>query len=163
SSVVIMFAGLFVVGAGLFRTGLAQMAGTLLIRWSGNSEKRLFVFLLLIVAFVGAFMSNTGTVAIMLPVVMSIAISLRTAVSKFLIPLPFALNLSGSLTLIASPPNLIVSQALVDHGFRQLSFFDITPIGIIGVIIGVTYMYLVRNILLPKNDKKKLPKSKKKT
>lgn len=163
SSVVIMFAGLFVVGAGFFRTGLAQMAGTLLIRWSGNSEKRLFVFLLLIVAFVGAFMSNTGTVAIMLPVVMSIAISLRTAVSKFLIPLSYAANLSGALTLIASPPNLIVSQALVDHGFRQLSFFDITPIGIIGVIIGVTYMYLVRNILLPKNDKKKLPKSKKKT
>lgn len=155
NSVVIMIAGLFVVGAGIFRTGLAQKAGSLLLHWSGNSEKRLFILLLLIVAFVGAFMSNTGTVAIMLPVVMSIAISIKTDISKFLIPLSYAASLSGLLTLIASPPNLIVSQTLVDNGFERLAFFDITPIGIVGVIVGVIYMFLVRNILLPKSNNKK--------
>ena len=74
NSVVIMIAGLFIIGAGIFRTGLAQMAGNLLLRSSGDSEKKLFVLLLVIVAIVGAFMSNTGTVALMLPIVVSIAI-----------------------------------------------------------------------------------------
>src|SRR5690554_1766437 len=73
NSVVIMIAGLFIIGAGILRTGLAQMAGNLLLRFSGDSEKRLFFLLLVIVACVGAFMSNTGTVALMLPIVVSIA------------------------------------------------------------------------------------------
>ena len=72
-------------------------------------------------------------------------------------------QLSGTLTLIASPPNLIVSQALVDHGFKQLSFFQITPIGVACVLVGVAYMYLVRNILLPKGDAKTVLKRKKTT
>ncbi len=155
NSVVIMIAGLFVVGAGILRTGLAQKAGNLLLRWSGNSENKLFILLLLIVAFVGAFMSNTGTVAIMLPVVISVAISLKADTSKFLIPLSYAASLSGLLTIIASPPNLIISQTLVDHGYDRLGFFDITPIGIIGVITGISYLFLVRNRLLPKNQGKK--------
>ncbi|HHY72133.1 MAG TPA: SLC13 family permease [Bacillus bacterium] len=155
NSVVIMIAGLFVVGAGILRTGLAQKAGNLLLRWSGNSEKKLFVLLLCIVVFIGSFMSNTGTVAIMLPVVISIALSIKTDVSKFLIPLSYAASLSGLMTLIASPPNLIISQTLVDHGFQRLGFFDITPIGIIGAITGITYLFVVRNILLPNRKNKK--------
>lgn len=155
NSVVIMIAGLFVVGAGILRTGLAQKAGNLLLSWSGNSENKLFILLLLIVASVGAFMSNTGTVAIMLPVVISIAISLKADTSKFLIPLSYVASLSGLLTLIASPPNLIISQTLADHGYDRLGFFDITPIGIIGVITGISYLFLARNKLLPKNQGKK--------
>ncbi len=161
--VVIMFAGLFVVGAGIFQTGLARKAGDLLVRLSGESENRLLVMLMLIVASVGAFMSNTATVALMLPVVLSMAMSLKTSPAKYLIPLTYAANLSGTLTLIASPPNLIVSQALVDHGFKQLSFFQITPIGVACVLVGVAYMYLVRNILLPKGDAKTVLKRKKTT
>ncbi|KAA9030611.1 SLC13 family permease [Niallia endozanthoxylica] len=155
NSVVIMIAALFVVGAGIRRTGLAQKAGDLLLHWSGNSEKKLFIFLLLIVLFVGSFMSNTGTVAIMLPVVISIAISIKRDVSKFLIPLSFTASLSGLMTLIASPPNLIVSQLLSDNGFERLSFFSITPIGVVAAITGITYLFLVRNILLPDNQSKK--------
>ncbi len=155
NSVVIMIAGLFVVGAGILRTGLAQKAGNLLLHWSGNSEKKLFVLLLLIVIFVGSFMSNTGTVAIMLPVVISIAISIKKDVSKFLIPLSYAASLSGLMTLIASPPNLIISQILAEHGFERLSFFDITPIGIIAATTGIIYLFLVRNILLPNGQNKK--------
>ncbi|MEC1716076.1 SLC13 family permease [Schinkia azotoformans] len=155
NSVVIMIAGLFVVGAGILRTGLAQKAGNLLLHWSGNSEKKLFILLLLIVIFVGSFMSNTGTVAIMLPVVISIAISIKKDVSKFLIPLSYAASLSGLMTLIASPPNLIISQTLAEHGFERLKFFDITPIGIIAAITGILYLFLVRNILLPNGQNKK--------
>ncbi|WP_192599360.1 SLC13 family permease [Sporosarcina limicola] len=152
NSVVIMIASLFIVGAGILRTGLAQQAGNLLLRYSADSEKRLFILLLAIAATVGAFMSNTGTVAIMLPIVVSVAISINSSPSKFLIPLSYIASFSGLLTLIASPPNLIVSQMLVDHGFEKLGFFEITPIGIIGVIIGIIYLFLIRNTLLPNGE-----------
>lgn len=153
NSVVIMIAALFVIGAGILRTGLAQMAGTLLLRYSGDSEKRLFILLLVIVASVGAFMSNTGTVALMLPIVISIAISINSSPSKYLIPLSYMASFSGLLTLIASPPNLIISQMLVDNGYEKLGFFQIAPIGVIGVIIGLIYLYSFRNALLPKGKK----------
>ncbi|WP_438318126.1 SLC13 family permease [Sporosarcina sp. FA9] len=153
NSVVIMIAGLFIVGAGIFRTGLAQMAGNILLRSSGDSEKKLFILLLTIVAVVGAFMSNTGTVALMLPIVVSVAISIKSSPTKFLIPLSYMASFSGLLTLIASPPNLIVSQQLVDNGFEKLGFFEITPIGIVGVVVGIIYLFAVRNILLPKENR----------
>lgn len=151
NSVVIMIAGLFVVGAGILRTGLAQMAGNLLLTWSGDSERKLFFLLLTIVACVGAFMSNTGTVALMLPVVVSIAISIKESPSKYLIPLAYIGSLSGLLTLIASPPNLIVSQTLVDYGFERLGFFQITPIGVIAIIVAIFYLFLVRKTVIPNN------------
>lgn len=149
NSVVIMIAGLFVIGAGLLNTGLAQMAGNFLLKVSGDSEKKLFFFLLIIVACVGAFMSNTGTVALMLPVVISIAHSIKASPSKYLIPLAYVGSLSGLLTLIASPPNLIVSQTLEDYGFDKLSFFQVTPIGIVAMIVGIIYLYFVRNTIIP--------------
>lgn len=152
NSVVIMIAALFVVGAGILRTGLAGMAGNLLLKWSGDSELKLFVLLLIIVATVGAFMSNTGTVALMLPIVVSIAMSIKVSPSKFLLPLSYIASMSGLMTLIASPPNLIVSQILVDNGFEKLGFFTITPVGIIATITAIIYLVFVRNILLP-NEK----------
>ena len=155
NSVVLMIAGLFVVGAGILRTGLAGMAGRLLLKWSGDSELKLFVLLLVIVGSVGAFMSNTGTVALMMPIVVSIAISMKESPSKFLLPLSYVASLSGLMTLIASPPNLIVSQLLVDRGYDKLSFFEMTPIGIVGMIVGITYLVLIRNVLLP-NDKSRI-------
>lgn len=154
NSVVIMVAGLFIISAGILRTGLAKMASNLLLRSSGESETKLFIILLAIVGFIGAFMSNSGTVALMLPVVVSIALSLKSSPAKFLIPLSYVASLSGLLTLIASPPNLIVSQTLSENGFEKLSFFQITPIGIIGVITGIIFLTLTRNILLP-NDKRR--------
>lgn len=150
NNVVIMIAGLFIVGAGILRTGLAQQAGNVLLKSSGNSDGKLFVLLLVIVAVVGAFMSNTGTVAILLPIVMSIALSTNRNPSQFLIPLSYMASFSGLLTLIASPPNLIVNQLLIDHGLHRLGFFEITPIGIIGVVSGILYLSIVRKYLLPK-------------
>ena len=131
------------------------MAGKLLLTWSGESEKKLFFLLLVIVAVVGSFMSNTGTVALMLPVVVSIAMSINSSPSKYLIPLSYIGSLSGLMTLIASPPNLIVSQTLVDHGYEKLGFFEITPIGIIAVTTGIFYLYFVRNTLLPSSKSRK--------
>lgn len=149
NTVVIMIAGLFVVGAGLLRTGLAQQAGNLLLRFAGDSETKLFFLLMIIVGFVGAFMSNTGTVALMLPIVISIAISIKSSPSKYLIPLSYVGSLTGLLTLIASPANLIASQTLTEAGFQPLSFFQITPVGVIALVVGIVYLYFTRNHLLP--------------
>ena len=146
NSVVIMIAGLFVVGAGIVRTGLAQSAGNLLLKWSGKSEMKLFVLLLIITGSVGSFMSNTGVVALMLPIVISIAISINSSPSKYLIPLSYISSISGLMTLIATPANLIVSQVLVDNGFEKLGFFEITPLGIIGITTGIVYFLLLENM-----------------
>lgn len=155
NSTVIMLAGLFVVGGGILRTGLAGKAGNLLLRYSKNDEKRLFIILLVVVAIVGSFISNTGTVAILLPIVMSIALSMKLSSSKFLIPLAFAANLSGLMTLISTPTNLIVSQVLTDYGFEKMGFFTITPLGIVAFLTGLIYLYLTRNFLLPKESKRR--------
>lgn len=149
NQVVIMIAGLFIVGAGIFRTGLAQMGANMMVRFSGNSEKRLYVLLLVIVACIGAFLSNTGTVALMLPIVVSVALSIGKNPTKYLMPLSFIASMSGLLTLIASPPNLIVSQLLTDNDFGKLKFFDITPIGIIAVIACIIYLFFVQDKLIP--------------
>ena len=158
NSVVIMIAGLFVVGAGIVRTGLAQSAGNMLLKWSGESEQKLFVLLLIITGSVGAFMSNTGTVALMLPIVISIAININSSPSKYLIPLSYISSLSGLLTLIATPANLIVSQVLVDNGYEKLGFFEITPVGVIAIIVGIIYFVFARNIILPNGKNKNLVK-----
>ena len=149
NSIVIMMAGLFVIGAGILRTGLAAMAGNLLLKWSGDHELRLFVLLLIIVAVVGAFMSNTGTVALMLPIVVSVALSIQSSPSKYLLPLSYLASMSGLMTLIASSTNLVVSQTLEANGFQGFSFFTITPIGIIAATVVIIYLVIVRNKLLP--------------
>lgn len=154
--IVIMVVGLFIIGAGIYRTGLAQMAGALLLKWSHDSERRLFVLILVIVAIVGAFMSNTGTVALMMPIVVSLALSLNKSPSKYLLPLSYIASMSGLLTLIASPTNLIVSELLVEAGYNSLGFFEITPIGIISVIVVIIYLVAVRNTLLPTQSSREL-------
>lgn len=148
--VVIMIVGLFIISAGIYRTGLASMAGSMLRKWSRNSERRLFVLILVTVAIVGAFMSSTGTVALMIPIVVSLAVSIKKSPSKYLLPLSYIASMSGLLTLIASPTNLIVSELLVESGYDGLGFFTITPIGIVAVIVVIIYLLLVRNFLIPK-------------
>lgn len=152
NSVVVMIAALFVVSGGIFRTGLASMAGNLLLKWSNNSEIKLLFLLMLIVGILSAFMSNTGTVAVLLPVVVSIALGMKTSPAKFLIPLAFASSLGGVLTLIGTPPNIIVSQTLVDFGYERLSFFDFTPIGIVALGTGMLFLMVFRKALLPKQN-----------
>lgn len=152
NSVVVMIAGLFVVGAGIFRTGLAESAGKLVIHWSGGSQIRLLILIMLVVAVLSAFMSNTGTVAMLMPVVISVAMKMNASPSKFLMPLAYASSLGGVLTLIGTPPNLIVSQALVDYGYEPLGFFDYTPIGIVALVTGMLFLILFGKFLIPNHN-----------
>ncbi|MDH6304413.1 di/tricarboxylate transporter [Parabacteroides sp. PF5-5] len=156
NSVVIMMIGLFVVGGAIFKTGLAKMIGSKIIQSAGQSELKLFVLIVLVTAFIGAFVSNTGTVALMLPIVVSVAASANISPSRFLMPLAFASSMGGMMTLIGTPPNLVVQETLSKAGFNDISFFTFTPIGIVCIIVGLLVLIpLSKKFLVKKEDKKK--------
>lgn len=136
SPIVVMMAGLFIVGGGIFGTGLAKQVGTSILNLAGNNETRLFVLLMLTTAAVGAFVSNTGTVALMLPIVVSLARAAGFSPARLLMPLAFAGSMGGMLTLIGTPPNLIVRDALAEAGYEAPGFFTFTPIGVICIVVG---------------------------
>ncbi len=140
ASIVIIIAGLFVVGAGIFQTGVADAMGRSLAKLGRGSEVRLLIFLMLLVAFLSAFMSSTGAVAVLLPVVISLARDARTSPAKLLIPLAFGSLIGGMLTLIGTPPNLVVADELAKLGYEPFGFFSFTPIGLAVLLVGVVYM-----------------------
>ena len=153
--IVAMMAGLFVVGGGIFSTGLAKKLGTGILGMAGRDETRLFVLLMLTTAFVGAFVSNTGTVALMLPIVVSLARGANISPARLLMPLAFAGSMGGMLTLIGTPPNLIVRDALVNAGYEPLRFFSFTPVGILCIAVGIlTLIPLTRRFLKERDGKK---------
>ena len=146
---ILLIAGLFVVGEGLVRTGVAYQVGVWLTRLAGASETRLLVLLMLAVAGLGAFMSSTGVVAIFIPVVLGITSRLGIGPGRLMMPMAFAALLSGLLTLIATPPNLVINDALRGAGLRPFGFFSITPIGLLALALGVVYMMTLGRRLLP--------------
>ena len=150
--VVLMMVGLFVVGGGIFRTGLAKLVSSRILRLAGKNETLLFILVMLVTAFVGAFVSNTGTVALMIPIVVSIAVSANINPRRLLMPLAFASSM-GILTLIATPPNLIVSEELEKNGYEPLSFFSFTPVGLVGLSIGIVVLFFLSKIFLSGSDK----------
>ena len=155
--IVIMIAALFVVGEGLFQTGVARAMGRLPAKLAGDSEVRLIAVLMLLVAFLSAFMSSTGTVAVMLPVAMGLAWDRGIAPSRLLIPLSIASLLGGMLTLIGTAPNIVVSNQLQAAGREPFGFFAFTPVGLVMVAIGVIFMAGVGRKLLPDREAPGVP------
>ena len=162
NTTVIMMIGLFIVGGGIFQTGLAKMIGSKVMTLAGNSEIRLFLLVMIVTSAIGMFVSNTGTVALMLPIVVSMAAAAGTSSRRLLMPLAFASSMGGMMTLIGTPPNLIVSDTLESAGFEPLSFFSFLPVGLVTLLVGVLYLLPATKMLAPKNkakDKKKTGKS----
>ena len=137
NSIVVMMVGLFVVGGAIFRTGLAKMIGGRIVKMAGKSELRLLVLTMLVTAGIGAFVSNTGTVALMLPILVSLAADGGIQTRRLLMPMAFASSMGGMLTLIGTPPNLVVNNQLQEAGLEGLGFFSFTPIGIVCIVTGV--------------------------
>jgi di/tricarboxylate transporter len=154
--VVLIIAGLFVVGGALVQTGVADRMGTWLGRVAGTREVSLIVIIMAVAALLSGFMSSTGTTAVLLPIVVSLARDARISPSKLLIPLALASLLGGILTLIGTPPNLVVSNQLVSEGLAPFGFFNFTPIGLIMLVIGVGFMALVGRFLLPDRQREEL-------
>ena len=151
NSVVIMMIGLFVVGAGIFRTGLAKMISSKILQTAGQNENKLFILVMLVTASIGAFVSNTGTVAVMMPIIVSMAASANISPRRYLMPLAFASSM-GMFTLISTPPNLVIQNALVDAGYEALSFFSFAPIGFIALGIGVVVLFFLSKLLVSNSD-----------
>ena len=144
---VILIAALFIIGDGLVRTGVATQMGSWLVKVAGHSEVKMLVFLMLTVAGLGAFMSSTGVVAIFIPVVLSVCARMNTSPSRLMMPLSFAGLISGMMTIVATPPNLVINSELVREGLEGFSFFSVTPIGLVVLLLGVVYMLLMRFML----------------
>lgn len=134
--IVVMMVGLFVVGGAIFNTGLAKIIGARLLAMGGNSPLKLFLLVMGATSLIGAFVSNTGTVALMLPIVVSMAAGSNMAASRFLMPLAFASSMGGMMTLIGTPPNLVISEVWEEAGHEPLSFFTFLPGGLVCVALG---------------------------
>lgn len=162
NSVVIMMIGLFVVGAGIFRTGLAKMISSKILQLAGDNENLLFILVMLVTASIGAFVSNTGTVAVMLPIVVSLAASANISPQRYLMPLAFASSM-GMFTLISTPPNLVIQETLINAGEEPLSFFSFAPIGFVALTVGVVVLFFLSKLLIKKNDSSATKKKQSKT
>jgi anion transporter len=150
NSSVILFASMFVVSGAFEATGVAQKTGDLVMKFS-KTENSTLIVTMVVTAFVSAWMSNTGTAAIMLPIVIGICKSTGYARSRLLMPMAFAATMGGSLTLIASPGNLIAHGLLQQHGYAGYAFFDYGKAGVPLVIVGILFFIFIGKRLLPDN------------
>lgn len=149
NTIVLTIAALFVIGGAVLQTGLAGIIGNQVLKVAGTNPTRLLVVVMITVSLMSAFMSSTGTVAVLLPAVVSLAASVRISSSRLLIPLAYASLLGGALTLIGTPPNLIVSDLLREGGYQPFQFFDFTLLGVLLLAVGIIFMALVGKRLLP--------------
>ncbi|WP_250655802.1 SLC13 family permease [Alkalimarinus coralli] len=140
---VILIACLFVVGDALFKTGVAGQAGEKIVQLASGNKVLALVLVILVVAFLSAFMSSTGAVAILIPVVLSMCRRLGLAPSVIMMPLAFGALMGGMLTLIGTPPNLVVSQALKGASGQGFGFFEFAPFGAVTLVLGIVYLLLV--------------------
>lgn len=142
----------FMLSGALSKTGVASVVGRQVLHLAGQSEVRLVTVIMLTASVLSAFMNNIGVAALLLPVIMDIARRMRRPPSKLLMPLAFGSLLGGSMTLIGTPPNILVSDALRDYGLRPFQMFDYAPVGVVVMLAGVTFMALVGRHLLPIRD-----------
>ena len=151
NSTVVLFAGMFVVGASMFYTGLAQKIGGVVVSMVGTGENSLMFGLMSVGTVLSAFLSNTGTAACLLPVALGICASAKIPASRQLMPLAFACGWGGIITMVGTPPNIIANGALQAAGIQdQFGFFEYAWIGIPVSIAGMLYMMFVGKYLLPK-------------
>ena len=153
-STVVLFGGMFIVGAAMFYTGLAQDIGSQVVKLFGTGEIKLMIGIMIIAAAMSAFLSNTGTTACLIPVVIGICKEAHLPVSRQMMPLAFAAGLGGTCTLIGTPPNIIANVALKAAGMGELQFgfFEYAWIGIPITVAGILYMLFLGRFLLPKTE-----------
>ena len=151
NSTVVLFAGMFVIGAAMFQTGLAQWIGIAVVKKSGTNERALMTALMLITIILSSVSSNTATVACLMPVVIQICAAAKVPVSPQLMALAVAANVGGTITMIGTPPNILMSATLGASGLTPFGFFEFAWIGIPLSILGLVYMLTVGYKLCPRH------------
>ena len=152
NSTVVLFAGMFVVGAAMFHTGLAQKVGGTVVKMAGTSENSLMLGIMIVGALLSSVLSNTGTAACLLPVVLGICTAAKIPASRQLMPLAFACGVGGIITLVGTPPNIIAAGALKAAGLPEFGFFEFAWIGIPLTFASILYMMFIGKYLLPKTE-----------
>lgn len=150
NSTVVLFAGMFVIGASMFHTGLAQKLGETVVRVVGKSENGLMAGTMIIAAAISSVSSNTGTTAALMPVIVGICAVAKIPASRQLMPLAFGAGLGGIITLVGTPPNIIAAGSLKAAGLEPFGFFEFAWIGIPLTVAGIAYMMFIGKHLLPK-------------
>ena len=151
NSTVVLFGGMFVIGAAMFRTGLAQTIGEFVVSKAGTKEVPLMFAIMFVTAALSSVSSNTGTVACLMPVVIGICTAGNLSKGRQLMPLAFAANIGGMITMIGTPPNVIIAGALKTAGLPSFGFFEFAWIGIPMTIVGILYCLFMGRFLLPKD------------
>ena len=149
NSTVVLFGGMFVIGAAMFKTGLAEAIGVAVVKKAGTGEIRLMGAIMLVTIVLSSVSSNTGTVACLMPVIIGICQAAKIPASKELMPLAIAANVGGTITMIGTPPNVIVTGALAAAGLPTFGFFEFAKIGIPLSIIILLYPLFVGRHFLP--------------
>ena len=150
SPVVMLVAALLVVGEMLDRTGVAAAMGDWILKKGGGNETRLLIMIMGGAGVLGAAMSSTAVVAIFIPILFRVASETKINVSRLLMPMSYAALISGMLTLIATTPNIVVSEELKNAGFDGFGFFSFTPVGVAVLIVAIAYIILIGRHLMPK-------------
>ena len=154
NSTVVLFAGMFVIGAAMFQTGLAQWIGIAVVKKSGTNERALMIALMTITIVLSSVSSNTATVACLMPVVVQICATAKIPVSPQLMALAVAANVGGTITMIGTPPNILMSATLQANGLQPFGFFEFAWIGIPLSIVGILYMLSIGYKLCPRHEVK---------
>ena len=160
NSVVVMMVGLFIVSGAILQTGLAKLISAKLLKLAGKNEFVLFILVMMVTACLGGLVSNVGTVALMLPIVVSMAQSINMSTRKILMPLAFASSLGGMMTLIGTPPNLVIQQMLRAAGGQDLKFLTFLPVGLVCVVVGTVILLILSKLFLSKSENKNEPNKK---
>jgi di/tricarboxylate transporter len=141
---------MFILSEGLTRTGIADIIGRQVMKLGGRREFAMILVIMITGAVLSAFMNNIGVAALMLPVVVQVARRTRIPASRLLMPLAYSTLLGGLMTLIGTPPNLLISASLARFGYEPFKLFDFTPLGGAVMFIGVLFVALFGRFLLPK-------------
>ena len=149
NSAVITVWAMFILSEGLTRTGIADIIGRQVMRIGGRREFTMIIVIMITGAVLSAFMNNIGVAALMLPVVVGVARRTRIPASRLLMPLAYSTLLGGLMTLIGTPPNLLISESMLQNGLVPFALFDFTPLGGAVMVIGVLFVALAGRFLLP--------------
>src|SRR5210317_2619720 len=155
NSAVITVWAMFILSEGLTRTGIADIIGRQVMKLGGRKEFAMIIVIMITGAVLSAFMNNICVAALMLPVVVEVARRTRIAPSRLLMPLAYSTLLGGLMTLIGTPPNLLISESMVLNGYEPFELFDFTPLGGIVMVIGVAFVALFGRFMLPKTRAKR--------
>ena len=153
NSTVVLFGGMFVIGAAMFKTGLAEAIGVAVVKKAGTNEIPLMAAIMIVTIVLSSVSSNTGTVACLMPVIIGICQAAKIPASKELMPLAIAANVGGTITMIGTPPNVIVTGALAAAGLPTFGFFEFAFIGVpLSIIILVYTLFVGRHFIPDKSS-----------